>query len=350
MFKKLIRGRPFKLEKHPQAPSSSQQTIPATSCDIPASQDSGVDGGHAATSIGSAQQGLQRIQGDESPQITSQTKAGEGARSYCNITVGGSSRNVLGDVHTQSVAFNSYHAPPAVQQSKGEALMTAFAFDVMGSRLATITPAYANTCLWILETPEYIKWKDPQHRGGSHHGILWIKGNPGTGKSTLMKCVLEHAQERWRQQELVVSYFFNARGFDIEKSAEGMYRSLLHQILQAHPQLRRPLSDRVMITKSHTWSIGVLQDLLRATILSVGPDEHLTCYIDALDECQIEEVRQAISNFEDLCALAYHKNIRFSICFASRYYPHVFIAFHEAIRLDAQKEHEDDISKYVRKN
>lgn len=244
---------------------------------------------------------------------------GVGSRSYHKVTVEGSSKPVLGDIHANNVAFNSYHATDPSRKSTCEALMKALAFDGMGSREATIAPAHANTCLWILKTLEYVSWRNPRERN-AHHGILWIKGNPGVGKSTLMKRISNHAQEHFRQNETVVCFFFNGRGFQIERSTEGMYRSLLFQILEALPRMQEILASKVTAAEPDTWSIDILQDLFRTAILSIGPDEHLSCYVDALDECHVDEIRQVISTFEDLGQLAVSKNIRLDICFASRRY------------------------------
>ncbi len=38
--------------------------------------------------------------------------------------------------------------------------------------------------------------------------------------------------------EVIVSFFFNARGDDLEKSVDGMYRSLLFQLFKSLPDLQ----------------------------------------------------------------------------------------------------------------
>jgi hypothetical protein len=69
--------------------------------------------------------------------------------------------------------------------------------------------------------------------------MFWIKGKPGSGKSTLMKCVLEHIR-RQPGACTIASFFFNARGEPFERSIEGCYRTLLHQLLTHVPKLRLP--------------------------------------------------------------------------------------------------------------
>lgn len=65
----------------------------------------------------------------------------------------------------------------------------------MNSRLATIGPAHTETCTWVVEAPEYVRRRNESSRP-EHHGVLWVKGKPGSGNSTLMKYALDIAQER----------------------------------------------------------------------------------------------------------------------------------------------------------
>ena len=63
-----------------------------------------------------------------------------------------------------------------------------------------------------------------------HVGFFWIQGNPGTGKSTLMKLLFEVAELNAKDDpsQIMLSFFFLARGTVEEKSTTGLYRSLLH--------------------------------------------------------------------------------------------------------------------------
>jgi hypothetical protein len=101
----------------------------------------------------------------------------------------------------------------------------ALSFDHMDSRYESIDPAHINTCQWLFQKAEYVQWRDPEHLA-SHNSFLWIKGKAGSGESTLMKRAFEHARKHFRNDK-IASFFFNARGQRLEKSVEGMYRSLL---------------------------------------------------------------------------------------------------------------------------
>ncbi|KIW18003.1 hypothetical protein PV08_02290 [Exophiala spinifera] len=54
----------------------------------------------------------------------------------------------------------------------------------------------------------------------------------GSGKSTAMKRAYSIARNEARLNEVVVAFFFNARGVPMETRVEGFFYSVLHQLLQ----------------------------------------------------------------------------------------------------------------------
>jgi hypothetical protein len=72
-----------------------------------------------------------------------------------------------------------------------------------------------------LKKSEYLDWLDVTKQG-EHHGFLWIKGKPATRKSTLIKFAFANARKVMKDR-IVISFFFNAQGADLEKSTIGMY-------------------------------------------------------------------------------------------------------------------------------
>ncbi|KAH7074536.1 hypothetical protein BKA63DRAFT_414460, partial [Paraphoma chrysanthemicola] len=78
----------------------------------------------------------------------------------------------------------------------------------------------------------------------SHKNIFCILGKPGAGKSTLMRFIALHgklrtALEPWvsGRQLIIAKYFFWNHGEWIQRSLEGLLRSLLLQILEHHRSL-----------------------------------------------------------------------------------------------------------------
>ena len=72
----------------------------------------------------------------------------------------------------------------------------------MDARYATIKTAHTRTCRWLLKEPKYRDWLD-MNKTVEHHGFLWIRGKPGSGKSTLMKFAVGSARKA--KTETVVS-------------------------------------------------------------------------------------------------------------------------------------------------
>jgi len=100
-------------------------------------------------------------------------------------------------------------------------------------RQKTIREALDDTCNWLFSTIEYHEWISRQNIA-DHRGLLWIKGKPGAGKSTLMKEAFRRAEAlNANSGTTTACFFFNARGTEqLEKTPLGLYRSILHQVLQ----------------------------------------------------------------------------------------------------------------------
>lgn len=107
-------------------------------------------------------------------------------------------------------------------------LVKALEFSETTLRLSNIQRAHPRTCTWFEGTSECRRWRDHYHRP-AHHGILWSNGVAGAGKSTLMRSAYE--RDRTSMFFKPVAFFFDVRGRGLEKSKEGMFRSLLRQLL-----------------------------------------------------------------------------------------------------------------------
>ena len=106
----------------------------------------------------------------------------------------------------------------------------------MNEREYNMGNATNDTCTWLSQNPVYQQWFKKQH------GLLWIKGHPGVGKSTLMKHIIRHEQKK-DTSIIIASYFFHARGAPIQHNISGLFRSLLHQIMKRIPDLRRKITS-----------------------------------------------------------------------------------------------------------
>ncbi|KAI1202886.1 ankyrin repeat-containing domain protein [Nemania serpens] len=169
-----------------------------------------------------------------------------------------------------------------------------------------------------------------------------IRGKPGAGKSTLMRYILGQLRKSTTQEEgILLSFFFNARGCDLEKTTMGLYRSLLLQLLKARPSLQYILER---ITLEHRWTIESLKSLFEEAVQGLGSTP-LVCVIDALDECDQRQIRDMVSFLSSLGVV--HNGVR--ICFASRHYPRI-ITMTTAVEivLELQNGHSEDIVRYIK--
>ena len=67
-------------------------------------------------------------------------------------------------------------------------------FREMELRLQNICSSLDQTCEWLFGRHEYDSWinaESSSEKQAEVPGLLWIKGKPGAGKSTLMKTILK---------------------------------------------------------------------------------------------------------------------------------------------------------------
>ncbi|KAF4205337.1 hypothetical protein CNMCM8927_006339 [Aspergillus lentulus] len=235
-----------------------------------------------------------------------------------------------------------------LSEERKRMLIDSLKFDQIDARQMTIKKAHAKTCRWLLNKPEYRDWLDNK-KLGEHHGLLWMKGKPGTGKSTIMKFALADARKTMKDT-IVMSFFFNARGEDLEKSTVGLYRALLSEILERDPELQCIFDTPELRTWNsgghRQWGVELLKDLCEQAILRLEQSS-LMCFIDALDECAEHQVRDMMSFFEHVGELAVDAGIRFRVLFSSRHYPYITIKRGMELILEGQPGHIQDITDYV---
>ncbi|KAH0594295.1 hypothetical protein MHUMG1_08134 [Metarhizium humberi] len=226
-------------------------------------------------------------------------------------------------------------------------LLESLRFDQIDARQMTIKNAHAKTCKWLLKTPAYLDWLDP-NKFNEHFGFLWIKGKPGAGKSTLMKFALANARKKIKDK-IIISFFFNARGSDLEKSTIGLYRSMLLQLLDRLPGLQEVFDSLPLAIRDSgydQWRVESLKALFEKAVQGLG-ETSLTCFIDALDECDEDQIRDMISFFESLSQTTTPAGISFRVCFSSRHYPHISIKKGLNLILEGHEGHRQDIVNYV---
>ena len=181
-----------------------------------------------------------------------------------------------------------------------EKILKSLEFDEWKRRFNDVHKAHTQTFYWILEDSKdraipptgFRNWLQNQN------GIYWISGKAGSGKSTLMKSLVgnqtvsEYLRE-WAgpSAELVlISWFFWAAGSPMQRSKEGLFQSLLFQILRRCPQLipvvceSRWQDDSKYGDKSDPWTLEDLDDAFVSITNQRMPAIRFCIFIDGLDE------------------------------------------------------------------
>ena len=198
----------------------------------------------------------------------------------------------------------------------------------------------STTCQWILEHESYKKWYEDQR------GLLWIKGKPGAGKSTVLKFAFEAAKQN-NKGLILASFFFHGRGAPIQKNSLGLFRSLLHQILQQVPDLlatfatlyRQRCNTEGQHAQNWDWSEKDLQKFFSSHVTETAKTFPIRLYIDALDECGEDPAVRLVGY---LC----HFAETVAICFACRHYPIISLE-QTGTELSVEDENTRDIDAYI---
>jgi hypothetical protein len=102
---------------------------------------------------------------------------------------------------------------------------------------------------WIWSHAQYEAWY------ASHHGILWVEGKPGSGKSVLAGSLQRRVMASWEQSDpsvsntphnptgatsprsIVAGWFYSTRLGSVGKSHLSLFRSIIYQLLSQDPSL-----------------------------------------------------------------------------------------------------------------
>lgn len=171
-----------------------------------------------------------------------------------------------------STSPNGMKSSSVSVDQRRQVLTQSLSFAEIDVRHTNIQNAYTETCKWLLDQPEYQDWRDPS-KLSEHYGFFWLKGKPGAGKSTMMKFAYANAIKTMTDTT-ILCFFFNARGISLEKSVEGLYRSLLSQLLDKLPDLQSILDtlsiEASSASVSSLWTAEILQKLFQCAIEKLG--------------------------------------------------------------------------------
>lgn len=178
-------------------------------------------------------------------------------------------------------------------------------FHRQPERHTLIPKAHQQTFSWILnpsrtdyEARQLYTWLQKKDRG-----IFWVSGKPGSGKSTLMKFVADNEETKrvlsaWSDGKklIVASYYFWWSGTALQKSQEGLLRTLLYSIFQQCPDLIRLARDGLRASSdsssleeaetgaSRSWTTEELHSVIKTVASQPDLPVKFCFFIDGLDE------------------------------------------------------------------
>ena len=163
-----------------------------------------------------------------------------------------------------------------------------------------------------------------------------------------MKHASTYAEARCSARQHVLDFFFHARGGSLEISTDGLFRSLLHQLLEEVPTVFDSLNKRRLgLVKRQGWSSTLLKVTFWEAVLNLNQYQ-VTCFIDAMDECRQNDIESVIQYFDNLGDALVLNGKAFHVCSSSRHYPNLRSSKSVELVLETQRGHDEDIRRYIK--
>lgn len=187
----------------------------------------------------------------------------------------------------------------------------------------------------------------------SDHTKFWIRGKPGSGKSTLMKHIVHSYQQQLAQesrrsddQPKIVPFSFYDLGSELQKSIDGFMFALLDACLHTDDRLAQcviPIFQRY----EKRWTTRSLREAVETLLFQEYVTMQVLVFLDALDECSqpLDELVDFVSHMTNPGRKS-ATHVR--ICLSSRPY-NVFIdAFQSCPGLNIHQHTTEDMVQYIK--
>lgn len=185
-------------------------------------------------------------------------------------------------------------------------------------------------------------------------GLLWIKGKPGAGKSTLMAFIYNDFKTTLlRGRQVVLDFFFHGRGTTLQKTPIGMFRSLLHQLYIHTPVARERMQlafrDKNCIGeagKAWEWQLEELRNIFFNIAIDVAKSHKIYIFVDALDEAGAEVANDLADYFHRLNDFSSDAKGAMKVCISCRHFP--IVGRTTSLEICVEENNLEDIITYVR--
>ncbi|KAJ5559388.1 hypothetical protein N7513_001787 [Penicillium frequentans] len=168
---------------------------------------------------------------------------------------------------------------------------------------------------WILDNKEFRQWQDSQR-----NRLLWIRGDPGKGKTMLLCGVIEELTRLYGDNSTIAFFFCQATDTRIN-SATSVLRGLIYLLVEKHPSLLHHLRARydragkALFEDVNAWNAlsTIFRDILKDPTLQMT-----YLVIDALDECT-----NGLHSLLDLIVQESSANLQIKWVLSSRNWPEI---------------------------
>jgi hypothetical protein len=250
-----------------------------------------------------------------------------------------------------------------VWRQTGTEIINSLNYASITDRYEQVAEAHKKTFDWIFDHfNEGVRpWTNFSQWLRTGQGVYWINGKVASGKSTLMRHIVNHKEtepllRQWADPLPLCqpSFFFWNSGTFEQRSQTGLLRSLLHDILRQHrhlipvvlprqwaKQYNRHL-DRTSNDQEY-WPLSKLKDAFNLLMEQKLVPLRMCLLIDGLDEYE--------GNWEEIAefkSITLSGNIK--VCVSSRPLQVFEDAFGQCSGLRLQDLSFDDIRLYVREN
>jgi len=232
------------------------------------------------------------------------------------------------------------------RSERTRAIIESLQFLQIAERESTILEAHQETFKWVFsrERSNIADWLV------SGTGIYWISGKAGSGKSTLHKFLGGHQESykllrQWSGDKALVtaSHFFWLQGTSLQKSQQGLFQTLVCQIMTRYPEsvpVMAPKRWSSWTDLQASWTTSELSQCLHNLVSAAS--SRICLFIDGLDEYhgdhqELVHVLQSLTCSNDI-----------KICASSRPRIEFISAFNPSHwKLQLQDLTHDDILAYV---
>jgi protein SERAC1 len=198
--------------------------------------------------------------------------------------------------------------------------------------------AFPGTCSWVLDHPDYRKWYEEPGAA-----LMWFSANPGCGKSVMMSSLIDIYEKRAKRDDIHTCYWFFKSDNDEQANPLVAIRGLLRQVLESRRSAHKAVgeylenkdpTDLQVVWTAFTIAVGN-EAIERGSSTNMDGstqynDSMTLCFIDGLDECQLEGRTKLVSLISSYFESSRHLKStpgRFKMLIASRPENWIKVAF-----------------------